>query len=112
MDGLTAGRTVHYVMDEYDAEAINGRRLEGWSPCLGGVPEGFPQGAQAHVGNEVLAGDHCPMIITKVHEVGGCTGDGDINGQVLLDGSDTYWAQYVSFDADGAPGTWHWIEKA
>lgn len=105
MKGLTEGRIVHYVLNEKDAGDINRRRVQGFTT------EQWPAGAQAHIGNHVSAGEHCPMMVVKVwdHEP---DGNGCCNGQVLLDGSDCLWVTSVMLDSKANPGTWHWIEAA
>ncbi len=57
-------------------------------------PPQWPHGAQAHVGAQVSVGDVLPLIVTKRHV------DGRINGQVMLDGSDTLWVQQVSWGSE------------
>ncbi len=46
--------------------------------------------AQAHAGNKVQAGAELPLIVTKVHEK-------SFNGQVFLDGNDTYWVTEIHY---------------
>ena len=93
MDGLTEGRIVHYVLDEGPSK-----------------------------------GEHRPAVVVKVcrDEAGAPPGNGCCNLQVLTDGDGTngndmlprlLWQTSVLYDAPstssgGAPGTWHWIEKA
>lgn len=96
------GRTVHYVLSAYDVERINRRRKDAhekmpWHQAL-------KSGAMVHVGNTVCQGDEFPMVIVK--DWGGA-----VNGQVLLDGSDTYWATSVYEDPGKKPGSWHWPER-
>lgn len=106
MEGVMEGRIVHYVLTDSDAEQINRRRVPGV-----GHAENWPAGAQAHVGNHVMAGEHFPAIIARVFpkEYGdepGC------NLQVILDGNDSYWATSVKHDGDPLNlGTWHWPER-
>ena len=82
----TSGRIVGYMLDSYDADAINRRRAAASS----NLPEHRDRndGSQLHVGNGVKAGDVFPMMIVRVW---GNTPDGAVNGQVFLDGNDTYW---------------------
>lgn len=82
----TSGRIVHYMLDSYDADAINRRRAAASS----NLPEHRDRndGSQLHVGNGVKAGDVFPMMIVRVW---GNTPDCAVNGQVSLDGNDTYW---------------------
>lgn len=82
------GRTVHYTLSEQDADAINRRRAD--AP----LPSNHPRdGRQVHVGNKVAAGQVYPLIITRVW---GGEATSAVNGQVLLDGNDTYWAMSVT----------------
>lgn len=81
------GQIVVYVLSSDDADAINRRR----------------DGSQVHVGNEVSAGDHYPMVITRVWAYDG------VNGQVFLDGNDLYWTTSVAEGEDEL--TWHWPER-
>lgn len=86
------GRTVHYMLTEFDADAITSRRSA--------------VGELHHVGNFVTAGQIYPMVITRLW------GDGPmaaVNGQVSLDGTDLYWAtskQQVAADAEDKIGRW------
>jgi hypothetical protein len=99
-DGLKPGRIVYFVFDETTADAVNRRRTTGASILQ---REDWPMGAQAHIGNPVLAGDICPAMVVKVWP-----GD-SINLKVMLDGSDTYWATSVTFSDTKQPRTWHWM---
>lgn len=107
MEGLIEGRVVHYVINDQDAIEINRRRVPGV-----GHGENWPAGAQAHVGNHVMAGEHFPAMVVRVfpHEFGDEPG---ANLQVLLDGNDQFWATSIPFAEPEALrlGTWHWIEK-
>lgn len=116
MDGLVAGRIVYFVFDESRAAEVMRRRTTGKSiadrmrtvvPSVEGpAPSiyGWPAGAQAHVGNDVKAGDIYPAMVLRVWGESGCS-----NLKVQLDGSDEYWATSISFDEAKAPGTWHWM---
>lgn len=66
---------VLYKLGKTDVEAINRERAQ--SPFLRG----------AH--NRVDEGEVYPMIIVRVW---GDTAESAVNGQVMLDGPDTYWA--------------------
>jgi len=83
------GRIVHYTLSEQDADAINRRRTDATHTRAAAQTSGF----QVHVGNSVQAGDVYPLVITRVW---GNTETSAVNGQVLLDGNDTYWATSVS----------------
>ena len=85
MEGLTEGRIVHFVLRE-----------KTW--------EGYP---------------HRAAVVAKVwrDQDGKPPANGCVNLRVFLDGTndrpnESDWATSVLFDPDGAPGTWHWIEKA
>ena len=86
----TIGRIVHYTLSEQDAEQINKRRAD----SLAHLPEhrANSNGVQIHGGNGVVAGDVYPLIITRVW---GTTPDCAVNGQVLLDGTDSLWVTSV-----------------
>ena len=84
----TVGRIVLYTLTEDDAEHINRRRMIG---------------AQAHIGNDVAGGYEFPMIIVQPW---GADPTSAVNGQVFLDGNDTFWA--TSRWAGEGPGTWRW----
>ena len=88
MDGLIEGRIVHFVL------------ADGRSP-----------------------GEHRPAIVVKVWRNTDNTppANGCSNLQVFTDGEGgnyndglprLLWQTSVLYDPDGAPGTWHWIEKA
>lgn len=85
---------VLYTLHEQDAVTINKRRKDATNHNAAGVTlasQGL--GAQIHYGNLVRAGDVYPMIISRVW---GNRPDSGVNGQVLLDGNDTFWATSVS----------------
>ncbi len=103
MEGLIEGRIVHYVLTPDDAIRINQRRVPG-----AGHGSNWPAGAQAHVGNPNMAGEHCPMMVVRVWDQSE-NGNGCCNGQVLLDGNDSYWVTSCLFDAEASQGTWHWL---
>jgi hypothetical protein len=94
MEGLAVGRIVQYVLSASDAEEINRRRHPEFV-----VQDTWPEGAQAHTGNTAAAGDVLPMIVCRVW------GEAGVNGQVFLDGNDTFWA--TSRHEGDEPGTWH-----
>jgi hypothetical protein len=119
MDGLVTGRIVYYVLNEEDATQINRRRTtahsiaERISAKIGTViapgtdtPHDFsvwPVGAQAHIGNDVVAGQIVPAMVVAVW------GDVCVNLKAMLDGTDTYWATSRNYHPDKAPGSWHWM---
>lgn len=96
----TIGRIVILKLSAQQAEGINRRRTNGASIAARMKEEKWPEGAQAHIGNVAFEGAEYPMIVVSVFE-GSC-----INGQVILDGSDTYWATSV-YPGDSF-GAWHW----
>jgi hypothetical protein len=94
MEGLTEGRIVHYVLNE-------GRDK----------------------------GDHRPAIVVRVWRAfeadmvtksppeNGCSNlqvftDSDEQGRYNDELPPVMWRTSVLYDPNGAPGTWHWIEKA
>lgn len=91
MNGVVAGRIVHYVLSDEDAKKINERR-----------------GNQPDSGNTTMAGFHTPMMIVRVFP----NEHGLVNGQCLLDGSDTLWVIGKKYNEENDYGSWHWIEKA
>lgn len=85
----SVGRTVLYTLSEDDATQVNRRRTDGASIAERIKAAIWPIGAQAHIGNRAEAGQVYPMTIVRVW------GDGPgalVNGQVLLDGNDVFWA--------------------
>lgn len=109
----TVGRIVHYRLSAQDAEQVMRRRTSGKSisdrikqqivDMDGGFAQGWPSGAQAHIGNDVKEGDTFPMLIVR------CWGDtpsASVNGQVFLDGNDVLWATSVSVGE--GPHSWSW----
>jgi hypothetical protein len=86
MDSII-GKIVFYTLTADNVEVINRRRQhakEHVSEHIAGA-----NGVMVHFGNEVREGNVFPMIIVKDW------GDGLVNGQVFLDGSDTLWVQSV-----------------
>lgn len=102
----SVGRTVHYMLSENDAEQINRRRTSGQDISKRIEADKWPLGAQAHIGNQARAGEIFPMIITKVW---GDSPVSSVNGQVLLDGNDCFWAtsrDQVVADSVDKQGLW------
>lgn len=93
----TPGRIVEYTLNAQDAEAINKRRRDARDSNIAGQNSG----AVVHFGNSVSAGETYPMVVVRTW---GATEGSAVNGQVLLDGNDTYWATSC---AQGA-GESHW----
>lgn len=99
---ISLGRTVHYTLSEEDAKQINRRRTNGGhiAERMKTEPPQWPAGAQAHIGNDVEAGQVYPAVAVRVWSAGYA------NFQVSLDGNDTYWA--TSRTEGTQPGTWAW----
>lgn len=100
----TIGRIVQYVLTDEDSIKINRRRTDGDSIASRIREDKWPIGAQAHIGNKVVSGQTVAMVITAVWA------NERVNGQLLLDGSDTYWVTTVSKSEEVpmAAGTWCW----
>jgi hypothetical protein len=97
------GAVVQYILSEQDCVEINRRRryahnAEARLSC--------PDGAQAHSGNKAQPGQVAAMIIVAVW---GNSVDSCVNGQVLLDGNDSFWA--LSRNRGTNPMNWNWVEE-
>lgn len=94
----TTGRIVLYSLTDVDVERINSRREDAKRTRLDRT------GAILHTGNQVHVGDVLPMIVVKSWEAG------RINGQLFLDGNDTYWVTSADpIDRESTPyGRWFW----
>jgi hypothetical protein len=118
MDGLVPGRIVYFVFNEQAAKEVMRRRTTAQSIAerMRAIPPAWPAGAQAHIGNDVKAGDIYPAMVLRVWGSSGCS-----NLRVFLDGSDDYWGISINYDA-GTPGpegaaeagvyahySWHWM---
>lgn len=105
MDGLVPGRIVYFVFDAQSAAEVMRRRTTGTAIAekLHNDPPIWPAGAQAHIGNHLAAGAICPAMV--VAHFGGDV----VNLQVMLDGSDTYWATSVHYDVNKFERSWHWM---
>jgi hypothetical protein len=100
------GRIVHYRLTGEDVSQINRRRTDGQSIRDRMQPMAspkWPEGAQAHIGNEAVGGQTFPMVITRVWGVDPTSA---VNGQVFLDGTDVLWVTSVSVGE--GPGTFSW----
>ncbi len=97
----TIGRIVHYRLRPSDAEQIN-RRREDARQHIDAHRENA-NGVQVHTGNDVQEGDVYPMVITQIW---GDQPTSAVNGQVMLDGNDLFWA--TSTCCGEGPGTWSW----
>ena len=85
----TIGRIVHYRLTDQEAVEINRRRTTGTAIGERIKADKWPLGAQAHIGNQVSAGDTFPAMIVKTW---GKTEGSCCQLQVFLDGNDTLWA--------------------
>lgn len=106
MQKASIGRIVHYTLSESDAQQINARRTDSAAIQDRIVEDRWPIGAQAHIGNRVHPGDVLPAIVVRVLP------SDNISVQVLLDGTDTYWATTRPYAGDPTPGHWHWPPRA
>jgi len=97
----SVGRTVLYQLSETDAIVTNKRRADAKANL--DTHRTNANGVQIHVGNPVKEGDTFPLIIVRVW---GDTPDSLVNGQVILDGNDHFWATSVGVGT--TPGTWSW----
>lgn len=97
----SVGRVVHYRLSDSDAEQVTRRRDDAKAKMDWHRTE--RTGAMVHIGNPVKSGDVYPMVIVRVW-----SDDPDydtaIQGQVLLDGSDTLWV--TSRQQGDLPGQW------
>ena len=100
----TVGRIVHYVLCESDVEQINRRRIPFSQIKERTHSEKWPDGVQAHVGNEVKVGDVFPAVVVALWS------GTFVNLHVLLDGSDTFWATSRQFGT--TPAYWYWPPRA
>lgn len=108
----TIGRVVLYTLTEQDAEAINRRRDHARTHM--DEHRANSNGVMVHVGNSVRQGNQFPMIITKVW---GPDIYSAVNGTVMLDGSDTFWAtsrvvDIPTNDEDPIAGMYRWPTRA
>ena len=103
----TIGRIVIYTLTDEDAAQINRRRTTGPEIArrIGAAPREWPLGAQAHIGNTVEQGMTFPMLIVRTW---GEAPESAVQGQVFLDGNDTFWA--TSRVCGERPGDWRWPE--
>lgn len=86
------GRIVHYTLSEDDAKRINKRRDDAIASAHEIKLNPEATGKQVHIGNKAHEGDVFPMIIVRAW---GTQPDSVVNGQVLLDGNDTFWVTSV-----------------
>lgn len=101
----TIGRVVYYRLTDEDATKINRRRTTDNIVAARIATGQWWEGAQAHIGNPAVRGDELAATIVSVHP------DHTVNLQVMLDGTDTFWATKVPYAVDGAEsamGCWRW----
>jgi hypothetical protein len=105
----TIGRIVIYTLTDQDAEQINRRRTTGpeIAARIASIPREWPLGAQAHIGNTVEQGMSFPMLIVRTW---GDDPGSAVQGQVFLDGNDTYWA--TSRVCGEHAGMWRWPARS
>jgi hypothetical protein len=103
----TIGRIVHYRLTEDEALKTGKRREDARQQIeqMHSAHAGF----QAHVGNPVATGEMVPMIITQVWPDEFGPGTYGVNGQALLDGSDSLWV--TSAGQGDEPGQWNWPKR-
>jgi len=104
----TIGRVVLYTLSAQDVDQIMRRRttrssIAARQATVAHGVKAWPDGAQAHLGNDVKEGDVFPMLIVRVW---GTDPTSSVNGQVFLDGSDILWT--TSRSVGTQPGTWVW----
>ncbi len=95
----SVGRIVHLRLSDECARSINKRR----SDARASIISATNSGAIVHSGNAVKEGEIYPLIITRIwsDEPTELTA---VNGQIFLDGNDSFWATSVQ-QGDGA-GQW------
>ena len=92
---------VNYKLSAENAVQINRRRTTSASIVERIKEKIWPTGAQAHIGNEAKEGQILPMVIV------GIWSDTCVNGQVFLDGNDTFWV--TSASKGDLPGNWEYF---
>jgi hypothetical protein len=118
---LSIGEVLLYSLTARDVETINRRRTSILSikerianndAEIGdktNFPEQWPLGAQAHIGSEVQEGQQFPLIVTKVFNTENSLSKSQVNGQLILDGSDTLWVTNIFYGPE--KGQWLFIER-
>ena len=99
----TIGRIVILKLSEGQCGQINAGRDKAALVSMrigAGDPALYGQHLHAHAGNPVSAGQEVPMIIVRTWS------DSYVNGQALLDGTDSFWASSVHEGSEN--GEWHW----
>lgn len=95
----TIGRIVLYRLTAEQAARVNDLRKNASLYEVG-------KSAQRAEGNAVEEGQVLPLIVTKIWN----GEDNSVNGQLLLDGTDSLWA--VAATEGSAPGQWSWPVRA
>lgn len=95
------GRQILYVLSDTDVQTIMKQRV-----LSADLMNEDDRHLAAFRGNSVLAGDIVPAVIIRVWN----EQSGLMNGQALLDGTDSLWLLSRERDANKTPGTWHWPE--
>ncbi len=91
------GHVYLYTLTGGDAAAINKRRADARQHMA--EHQANSTGVVVHVGNEVKAGDVYPLMVSRDWATTDTSPHGaTVNGQILLDGADTYWATSVLVD--------------
>ena len=96
------GEVLGYRVTNEQVDRMNGLRIVSRSMDTARLEGKFPQGAQAHIGAASAEGDILPLIVTRITE--GANGRTLVNGQLILDGSDSLWIEHAT-EGDG-PGQW------
>lgn len=105
----TIGRIVLYTLTEKDAEQIQRRRTTSASIRERMEMRAWPEGAQAHMGNDVQVGVTVPAIIVAVWPT-------TVSLRCFLDGTDEFWATSRPLYTPDTPempskppaGSWAW----
>lgn len=98
------GRIVLFRLTEEAALYINHQRRQALADAKARTSS--PLNGSALDGEEVRAGMTFPMIVTAVFN------KDYVNGQVFLDGNDSYWAENVGQGQADDDGSWHWPPRA
>ena len=98
----SVGRIVHIRLSAECAQSIN-RRRSGSRIDVSQPTSPEPQYGQVFHGNVATEGDIYPLLITRIWS-NNPTELTAVNGQIFLDGNDSYWATSVQ-QGDG-PGKW------
>lgn len=95
MRGPKVGDWVIHRLSEPQVETINRRRADARRFELQQRHSVAPlqnTGFMVHVGNNVRAGQEFPMLVVRVWQSNhDQPGDWLVNGQIFLDGNDTFW---------------------